>query len=248
MKHENYECSFILSRLLLTIPAVRRPPQGESLAKAMASTMFAMNDTLSAGFIQGWLMTAGLIVAIGAQNALVLRQGLARAHVGPVVLLCTLSDWLLIGLGVFGLGAAIQASPWLLETFRLGGAVFLLGYGLRAARQAWRGTDQALRAGGPGGSLSATLGATLALTYLNPHVYLDTLVLLGGVGAQHAGRDRAAFVAGAALASLMWFATLGYGAAAASRWLQRPAVWRAIDASVALVMFIVAGQLLAREA
>jgi L-lysine exporter family protein LysE/ArgO len=207
-----------------------------------------MNQPLSTAFAQGWLMTAGLIVAIGAQNALVLRQGLARAHVGPVVLLCTLSDWLLIALGVFGLGAAIQSSPGLLEIFRYGGAAFLLVYGLRAARQAWRGSDQALRAGGAGGSLSATLGTTLALTYLNPHVYLDTVVLLGGVGAQHAGGARGAFVAGASLASLMWFATLGYGAAAASRWLQRPAVWRAIDASVALVMFIVAGQLLARGA
>jgi len=207
-----------------------------------------MNDTLSPAFAQGWLMTAGLIVAIGAQNALVLRQGLARAHVGPVVLLCTLSDWLLIALGVFGFGAAIQSSPWLLELFRIGGAAFLLVYGLRAAWRAWRGGEAALLgAGGQGASLSATLVSTLALTYLNPHVYLDTLVLLGGVGAQHADAGRTAFVAGAALASLMWFAMLGYGAAAASRWLQHPSVWRAIDASVALVMFSVAGQLLARE-
>lgn len=206
-----------------------------------------MFDTLSPAFAQGWLMTAGLIVAIGAQNALVLRQGLARAHVGPVVLLCTLSDWLLIALGVFGFGAAVQASPWLLELFRFGGAAFLLAYGLRAAWRAWRGAEAALLgAASQGTSLSATLASTLALTYLNPHVYLDTLVLLGGVGAQHAGAGRAGFVAGASVASLMWFALLGYGASAASRWLQHPAVRRAIDASVALVMFSVAGQLLAR--
>ena len=203
-------------------------------------------SSFSTAFIQGWLMTAGLIVAIGAQNALVLRQGLARAHVGAVVLLCTASDWLLIALGVFGLGAAIQSSAGLLSAFRYGGALFLVAYGLRSAHQAWRGTDHALRAGGPGGSLSATLATTLALTYLNPHVYLDTLVLLGGVGVQHSGGARAAFVAGASLASATWFATLGYGAAAASRWLQRPAVWRAIDASVALVMFSVAAQLIVR--
>lgn len=202
-----------------------------------------MSASVSTAFAQGWLMTAGLIVAIGAQNALVLRQGLARSHVGPVVLLCTVSDWLLIALGVFGFGAVIQSSPLALQLFRYGGAAFLLLYGAQAA---WR----AARAGGslqgsvPAGSLGATLGSTLALTYLNPHVYLDTVVLLGSVGAQHGGAARPAFALGAGLASLMWFATLGYGAKAASRWLQRPRVWRAIDASVALVMFLVAAQLL----
>ena len=203
-----------------------------------------MGAAETTALIQGWLMTAGLIVAIGAQNALVLRQGLARTHVGAVVVLCTLSDWLLIALGVFGLGAAIAQSSPVLEAFRYGGAAFLLWYGWRSARQAWRGTGQGLHAAVGDVGLRATLGTTLALTYLNPHVYLDTVVLLGTVGAQHAGSARAAFVVGACLASLMWFATLGYGAAAAARWLDRPAVWRAIDASVALVMFAVAAQLL----
>lgn len=196
-------------------------------------------------FLQGWLMTAGLIVAIGAQNAQVLRQGLQRAHVGPVVLLCTVSDWLLIALGVFGLGTAIQSSPGLLQFFRFGGAAFLLAYGVRSALQAWRGQGQLVQAGPRASSLATTLASTLALTYLNPHVYLDTVVLLGSVGAQHGETGRIAFASGAGLASLMWFATLGYGAAAASRWLQRPFVWRAIDATVAMVMFSVAGQLLA---
>jgi L-lysine exporter family protein LysE/ArgO len=200
---------------------------------------------LGHAFFQGWLMTAGLIVAIGAQNALVLRQGLMRTHVGPVVLLCTVSDWLLIALGVFGLGAAIQASPLLLQVFRYGGAAFLLAYGLRSALQAWRGQGRLAQGGPRAASLSATIASTLALTYLNPHVYLDTVVLLGGVGAQHGVDGRIAFATGAGVASLMWFVLLGYGAAAASRWLQRPAVWRAIDATVALVMFTVAGQLLA---
>jgi L-lysine exporter family protein LysE/ArgO len=198
----------------------------------------------SIAFVQGWLMTAGLIVAIGAQNALVLRQGLARQHVGPVVLLCTASDWLLIALGVFGLGAAVQSSPLLLDGLRFGGAAFLLAYGLRAALRAWRADGAALASAAGAGSLGATLGATLALTYLNPHVYLDTVVLLGSVGAQQPPAGRLAFAGGAGLASLMWFASLGYGAAAAARWLRRPAVWRAIDASIALVMFIVAAQLL----
>ena len=195
-------------------------------------------------FFQGWLMTAGLIVAIGAQNALVLRQGLNRQHVGPVVLLCTLSDWLLIALGVFGLGALIQSSPLLLQIFRFGGAAFLLVYGLRSAQRAWRGEGALVQAGARGQTLAATLTSTLALTYLNPHVYLDTVVLLGGVGAQHGADGRIAFAAGAGLASLMWFVTLGYGAMAASRWLRHPGAWRAIDAGVALVMFAVAAQLL----
>ena len=195
-------------------------------------------------FLQGWLMTAGLIVAIGAQNALVLRQGLTRTHVGPVVLLCTVSDWLLIALGVFGLGALIQSSPLLLQVFRFGGAAFLLVYGLRSAQRAWRGEGALLQAGARGQTLAATLTSTLALTYLNPHVYLDTVVLLGGVGAQHGSDGRMAFAAGAGLASLMWFVTLGYGAMAASRWLRNPIAWRAIDGGVALVMFVVAAQLL----
>jgi len=203
-----------------------------------------MTSALSSAFFQGWLMTAGLIVAIGAQNALVLRQGLARTHVGPVVALCTASDWLLIVLGVFGLGAAVQSAPLLLQVLRYGGAAFLIAYGLRSARQAWRGAGAGLQAGSGGGRLGATVVSVLAMTYLNPHVYLDTVLLLGTVGAQQPGDGRFAFAAGAGLASLMWFATLGYGAAAASRWLQRPIVWRAIDASVAVVMFCVAAQLL----
>lgn len=200
---------------------------------------------LSPAFLQGWLMTAGLIMAIGAQNALVLQQGLRRTHVGPVVALCTASDWLLILLGVFGMGALIQSSPLLLDLFRYGGAAFLFVYGALAARRAWRGSQQ-LQAQAAGSTLGATLGTALALTYLNPHVYLDTVVLLGSIGAQQPGTGRYAFAAGAGLASLMWFVTLGYGAAAASRWLQRPVVWRAIDASVAVVMWVVAAQLLAR--
>lgn len=200
---------------------------------------------LSPAFLQGWLMTAGLIMAIGAQNALVLQQGLRRAHVGPVVALCTASDWLLIALGVFGMGALIQSSPLLLDVFRYGGAAFLITYGAMAARRAWLGSQQ-LQASATGSTLGATLGTALALTYLNPHVYLDTVVLLGSIGAQQPGTGRYAFAAGAGLASLMWFVTLGYGAAAASRWLQRPMVWRAIDASVAVVMWVVAVQLLAK--
>jgi L-lysine exporter family protein LysE/ArgO len=205
-----------------------------------------MAASFAPAFLQGWLMTAGLIVAIGAQNALVLRQGLTRTHVGPVVAVCTLSDWLLIALGVFGLGSVIQSSPLLMQVFRVGGAAFLVVYGLRSAFKAWHGQSQWVQAGPGGPGLAATLASTLALTYLNPHVYLDTVVLLGSVGAQHGPEGRIAFAAGAGLASLMWFVTLGYGAMAASRWLRQPGAWRVIDAGVAVVMLAVAAQLLLR--
>jgi L-lysine exporter family protein LysE/ArgO len=199
---------------------------------------------LGVAFSQGALLMGGLIAAIGAQNALVLRQGAQRQHVLPVVVVCTLSDWLLVALGVFGLGAVIATQPLLLEAFRYGGAAFLLAYGWRAARSAWQGSATGIQLVGGGSSLRATLGTTLALTYLNPHVYLDTVVLVGGVGAQHAGDSRFGFVAGAWAVSAAWFAVLGFGAASVSGWLRRPAVWRAIDASVAVVMWAVAAQLL----
>ena len=186
-------------------------------------------------FAQGWAMGAGLILAIGAQNALVLRQGLRREHVGAVVAVCTLSDWLLIALGVFGLGALIQSSPLLLEAFRYGGAAFLLGYAALAARRAWR-PAAGLEGHGTSANLGATLSAAFAFTYLNPHVYLDTVVLLGGLGARQPAALRAAFVAGACLASAMWFGLLGFGAAAAAPRLRRPGTWRLLDGLVALLM------------
>ncbi|TXI18122.1 MAG: amino acid transporter [Roseateles sp.] len=200
-------------------------------------------STPLAAFAQGWTMGAGLILAIGAQNALVLRQGLRREHVAAVVAVCTLSDWLLILLGVFGLGALIQARTEWLELLRWGGAIFLLAYALQAARRAWR-PGQGLQAGAGRASLGATLSTALALTYLNPHVYLDTVVLLGGLGARHSAALQPAFAAGAGLASAMWFSLLGFGAAAAAPWLNQPRVWRGIDAAVALLMAGLGVQLL----
>lgn len=191
--------------------------------------------TAPAVFAQGWAMGAGLILAIGAQNALVLRQGLKREHVGAVVAVCTLSDWLLIVLGVFGLGALIQGRPLLLEVFRFGGAAFLLGYAVLAAKRAWR-PSAGLSAAGPASSLGATLSAAFAFTYLNPHVYLDTVVLLGGLGARQPPALRAAFAAGACVASAMWFGLLGFGAAAAAPKLQNANTWRVLDGLVALLM------------
>jgi L-lysine exporter family protein LysE/ArgO len=202
--------------------------------------------TSSAAFAQGWLMMAGLIVAIGAQNALVLRQGLARTHVGAVVALCTVSDIVLVIAGVFGLGALAASSPGAMAAMRFGGAIFLLWCAWRAARRAWLASG-ALDTRSAGNGLGATLATTAALTWLNPHVYLDTVVLLGAVGAQQAPALRGPFALGASVASAMWFATLGFGAAALAPWLARRHTWRVIDAAVAVVMATISFQLLFQE-
>jgi L-lysine exporter family protein LysE/ArgO len=177
-----------------------------------------------------------LIVAIGAQNAFVLRQGLRLEWVGPVVAVCTLSDAVLILAGVAGVGALVTAVPALLTVVRLAGAVFLLGYGLLAARRALRpGTLRADGASGEGAGLRATLLTCLALTWLNPHVYLDTVVLVGSVATTH-GEHRWWFGAGAALGSLLWFTGLGVGARLLRPVFARPGAWRVLDGLIAVVM------------
>jgi L-lysine exporter family protein LysE/ArgO len=202
-------------------------------------------STVSSALLQGWLTGGGLIVAIGAQNALVLRQGLMRQHVGPVVAVCALSDVLLIAVGVFGLGSLMASSPLLMTVFRYGGAAFLLAYAFAAARRALS-PKAGLQAQVGTASLGAVLSSTLTMTYLNPHVYLDTVVLLGTVGAQQSVQGRLPFAAGAGLASVMWFSLLGFGAAAVAAPLRRAAVWRSIDAVIALVMAWLGLQLLLR--
>jgi len=180
-----------------------------------------------------------LIVAIGAQNAFVLRQGLRREHVLVVVLICALSDAVLILLGIAGAGAVIQSAPVLLTVVRYAGAAFLFVYGLLAARRALR--PAALTADGPAvrTSLAATVGTVLALTWLNPHVYLDTVVLLGSIANTH-GDDRWWFGIGAMLGSVVWFTALGYGARLLQPVFAKPAAWRVLDAIIALVMVALA--------
>ncbi|MDI6099647.1 LysE/ArgO family amino acid transporter [Actinoplanes sp. NEAU-A12] len=183
--------------------------------------------------IAGFVASAVLIIAIGAQNAFILRQGLRGEHVLPVVLICAFSDLALISAGIAGLGAAINAHPQLITVIRYAGAAFLLGYAVLAARRAMR--PQTLDpAGKAPTTLRATLLTCLALTYLNPHVYLDTVLLLGSVAQQHA--NRWAFGLGAAVASLTWFAGLGLGARWLAPLLARPSAWRVLDGSIALVM------------
>jgi L-lysine exporter family protein LysE/ArgO len=191
-------------------------------------------------FVQGFAASGALIVAIGAQNAFVLRQGLKREHVLAVVLVCALSDVLLIGLGVGGVGMAVQQSPGMLALARVAGAAFLAIYGFWAARRALRGASMQVAAGGPM-SLRGAIAACLAFTYLNPHCWLDTVVLLGAIAGQYEEpAERGWFGLGACTASVVWFGSLGYGARRLSRWFAQPAAWRVLDAAVALVMWALA--------
>jgi L-lysine exporter family protein LysE/ArgO len=194
-------------------------------------------------FITGFFTSAALIVAIGAQNAFVLRQGIKREHVLAVVLVCALSDALLITLGVAGLGTLVQRSPVLLAIARYGGAAFLAVYGALALRRAFMG-GSLVAAVGPPLSLRAAMAACLAFTYLNPHCWLDTVVLLGGVAAQQPEGSRFVFGAGATAASFVWFFALGFGARALRGVFARPSAWRALDAIIAVVMWGLALSLL----
>lgn len=184
-----------------------------------------------------------LIVAIGAQNAFVLRQGLRREHVLPVVVICALSDALLIALGVGGLGSLLQLVPWLLVVVRLGGAAFLIVYGILAARRAFRPAALVATDDGRRTPLWTAVATVLALTWLNPHVYLDTIVLLGSIAATH-GDDRWWFGLGAVVASILWFTALGFGARYLRPLFATPVSWRILDGVIAIVMIAIAVSLL----
>jgi L-lysine exporter family protein LysE/ArgO len=195
--------------------------------------------------LSGFLLGASLIIAIGAQNAYILRQGLLREHVFILSFICALSDALLIAAGVAGLGTLIAQSPKLISFVTLGGAAFLFWYASVAFRRAFH--PEGLRAAGAGGSsLKAAVGTVLALTFLNPHVYLDTVVLLGGLSARFEGVNRAAYGVGAALASFIWFFSLGYGARLLQPVFAKPAAWRVLDILIGLVMAGIATSLLVR--
>lgn len=193
-------------------------------------------------YLNGLLVAFGLIMAIGTQNAYVLAQSLRREHHLSVALLCIVCDAILVAAGVFGLANVLAHNPTLLAIARWGGVVFLLWYGAKALRRAF--VPDSLQEGEATGQRSrrAVLLTALAVTLLNPHVYLDTVLLIGSLGAQQA--EPAAYVAGAASASLMWFSTLAVGAAWLAPWLARPATWRLLDLMVAVMMFSVAVQLI----
>ncbi|UTT45468.1 L-lysine exporter [Micrococcus luteus] len=184
-----------------------------------------------------------LIVAIGAQNAFVLRQGVRREHVGAVVLVCMASDAVLILAGTAGVGALVQAVPWLLEVLRWGGALYLLWFAVSSLRAALR--PQGLVAEQAPRTAGSVIATTLALTWLNPHVYLDTVVLLGSLANQHGPDARWVFAAGAVTASVLWFTALGYGARLLARVLADPKAWRVVDVVIAVVMAVLAVRLIA---
>lgn len=194
-------------------------------------------------FFQGFGLSISLILAIGAQNAFVLRQGLRQEHVLPVVLVCAASDAVLIATGVFAFSALSEWLPGLVPVMRWGGAAFLLAYGAVSFRNAGRG-GEALEAGdGNGRSLRQVLAVALALTWLNPHVYLDTVGLIGSVSAGFPGQQRA-FASGAILASFTFFFSLGYGARLLQPFFARPASWRVLDVAIGLVMWSIAAGLI----
>ncbi len=190
----------------------------------------------------GFRLSLGLILAIGAQNAFVLRQGLRREHVFAVCLFCAASDAALIALGVSGFAVATDAAPWLGPALRWGGVAFLAWYGARSFRSAWQGTGALSAADGSGTGLKAVLTTLAAITWLNPHVYLDTVVFMGSISAQYPGQATA-FGAGAAAGSFCFFCALGYGARLLAPLFARPAAWRALDAVIGVTMWSIAAGL-----
>ena len=201
-----------------------------------------MTSTLAAA-LAGLGFGLSLIVAIGAQNAYVLRQGLRKEHVFVIVAICALSDALLIAVGVAGLGAIIQQLEWLLLLIEVIGGVFLCTYGVMAAKRAWKPEVLNTDTGGKAVSLKVAAGTALALTYLNPHVYLDTVLLLGSVAGTYEA-NRWWFAAGAMLGSILWFSTLGFGARLLAPVFKKPTAWRVLDAIIAVVMFTLGMSLL----
>lgn len=195
-----------------------------------------------APFLSGFLIGGSLIVAIGAQNAFVLRQGIRREHVFALALTCALADALLIVLGVAGLGALIERAPALLTGVTLFGIGFLLWYGWLALRRALKPSAMSLGDQGPV-TLGAAMRTCLALTFLNPHVWLDTVILVGSLAAPYQGPARLAYTAGAIIASFLWFFGLGYGARVLTPLFAKPAAWRVLDALIALVMWSIAAKL-----
>ena len=192
--------------------------------------------------LAGFYLGFSLILAIGAQNAFVLRQGLRRAHVGPVVLTCAISDAVLIALGVTSFAVIAELMPWVAPLFRYGGAAFLVFYGGRSFLHAWRGGETLLAADAGGGTLKSAVLTSLALTWLNPHVYLDTVILIGTIATQY-GEDSLWFGVGAVVSSFVFFFSLGYGARALAPVFARPRAWQVLDVIIGLVMWAIAAKL-----
>ncbi|MGN8078460.1 LysE/ArgO family amino acid transporter [Variovorax sp. 22077] len=202
---------------------------------------------VTTAFANGLFMSLVLIVAIGAQNAYVLRQGLRREHVGAVVLFCAAGDAVLISAGVAGMAQALNGRPMLATVLAGLGAAFLCAYGLRAL---WRSRQPAALQASTQGAASLSRAAVVAqaagFTLLNPHVYLDTVLLVGSAGAQYAGLLKVWFVAGAAMASVLWFTSLGFGARLLAPVFAKPRAWQMLDALIGGTMLVLSAMLLRR--
>ncbi|MGJ7509923.1 LysE/ArgO family amino acid transporter [Variovorax sp. GT1P44] len=197
-------------------------------------------------FIQGLALSLGLIIAIGAQNAFVLRQGLRREHVGTIVLFCAVADGVLIAAGVLGMAQALGERPGLARALALAGSVFLAVYGVQALRRARHPHQLRAAEGNTAIGRGAAMAQAAAFTLLNPHVYLDTVLLVGSIGAQQPGTLRGWFVAGAGTASVLWFGLLGYGARWLAPWFARPRAWQMLDGLISLTMLVLAALLAGR--
>jgi L-lysine exporter family protein LysE/ArgO len=212
--------------------------------------MDSLSDTAAAAwpvFVQGLALSLGLIVAIGAQNAYVLRQGLRREHVGSVVLFCGIADAVLISAGVFGMAQALGERPHLARALALAGAVFLAWYGCKALLRVRQSGHLHATPEGVGLRRRAAVAQAAAFTLLNPHVYLDTVLLVGSIGAQQSGALQGWFVAGASMASVAWFSLLGFGARWLAPWFARPRAWQVLDGLIGLTMWVLTA-LLVRHA
>lgn len=192
--------------------------------------------------LAGFLLGGSLILAIGAQNAFILRQALLKQHIFILCLICALSDASLIVLGVGGFGTVVKQSQWLITSVTIGGALFLFFYGALAFRRAFNPCAMSMTQEGAG-SLKAAILTCLALTFLNPHVYLDTVILLGGLSVQYEGASRIAYGGGAAVASFVWFFSLGYGARLLVPVFKKPNAWRVLDTFIGIIMWLIVASL-----
>lgn len=199
-----------------------------------------------AAVLEGYSVGFLLILAIGAQNAFVLRQGLRRAHVFAVCVTCSLSEVVLVSIGVFGFGRLTELAPWISSVMLWGGALFLLVYGAFCFRSAWVGSAGLQAEGAAETSLKATVLTCLAFTWLNPHAILDTVVLLGALSAQH-GDGRGWFGLGAILAAASFFFMLGYGARLVAPFFAKPSAWRVLDTMIGVTMWAIALALILRH-
>jgi L-lysine exporter family protein LysE/ArgO len=197
-------------------------------------------------FITGLALSASLIIAIGAQNAFVLRQGLRREHVLAIVAFCAIADFVLIGAGVAGVATVLGNAPLLTNLLTAGGVAFLLWYALQAFRNAFRSRALHTEAGAQPSSLRTVMAQAAGFTFLNPHVYLDTVLLLGSIGARQPADARLWFVGGAAVASGAWFSSLGFGARLLTPLFAKPIAWRVLDFLVGVTMVLLSVMLLAR--